>query len=69
MSDSLSQRSYLIERAPSRNGPWRYAKSLQRADIYQAIREAHGLLDGQCWLRIVPEGRIEHSLLVRGNDE
>lgn len=61
---ALPSRDYLIERAPSRNGPWRYAKSLQRADIYTAIREAHGLRDGSAWLRLVPEGRIEHRLLI-----
>lgn len=68
MSEPVLVRSYLIERAPSRNGPWRYVKSLSRTDIYTAIRAALELRDGSGWLRLLPEARIENVLLIRGDD-
>lgn len=59
-------RTYLIERAPSRNGPWRHVRAI-KVDLYSAIRTALELRDGSGWLRLLPEARVENALLVRGD--
>ena len=53
-----------IDRAPSRNGPWRFQSSLQ-GDIWAAIRAGLEAREGETWLRLVPEGRVERALYVR----
>jgi hypothetical protein len=56
-----------IERAPSRNGPWRYASSL-KGDLWCAIRAGLESQRGAAWVRIVRDGIVERALYIRSDD-
>lgn len=60
-------RTYLIERAPSRKGPWKHVRAV-KVDLFTAIRTALDLRDGQGWLRLLPDAKIENALLVNGSE-
>ena len=59
----MPQREYTIYQAPTRQGPWSQLKHIH-TDMYNAIQVALNLQPCETWLRIVPDGRLEHAQYV-----
>lgn len=63
--------TFTLEYAPIKLGPWRHIEAIHGDNyitlMYDAMKK--GLAQPYPWVRIVPDGKVQRSVLIRRGDK